>query len=127
MFLRLYHFIRENTRAVEQAQSLNDTDIDRFLTLVRESGDSSFKFLQNCCSFRDVNRQPIPLALAMSESFLGHSGAFRVHGGGFAGTIQAFVPRDSFDAYKTFMENCFGKGSVIPLHIRQPGFEFFHI
>ncbi len=63
----------------------------------------------------------------MSEFFMNHKGACRVHGGGFAGTIQVVVPMDQFDRYKNYMETCFGNGSVIPLHIRQPGFEFFEL
>ncbi len=126
-FLRLFHFIGENRRAIDQAKALQEKNIDQFLRLVRKSGDSSYRFLQNCASIQDISQQPIPVALAMTEHFLDGQGACRVHGGGFAGTIQVFIPTDRFLAYQDFMEHSFGVGSVIPLHVRQPGSEYFEL
>lgn len=124
-FLRLYHFLMENDRAVRQAKALKEQQLDTFIKLVNDSGNSSFKYLQNCVSIKDSTSQPIPAALLMTEYFLQGKGGCRVHGGGFAGTIQVLVPLDAFRAYKEFMEQVFGAGSVIPLHIRQSGFELF--
>lgn len=126
-FLRLYHFINENKRAIEQAEVLQQGDLSAFLHLARASADSSYRFLQNCASIKDHHSQPIPVALAMSEHFLKGDGMSRVHGGGFAGTIQALVPLSQFNEYKQYMEIVFGADSVIPLHIRQPGFSSFQL
>ncbi len=123
-FLRLYHFITENERAMLQAEALRQNNIVQFLQYVKTSGDSSFKYLQNCVDLQNQKHQPIPAALAMSDYFLRDQGACRVHGGGFGGTIQCLVPMTMFAEYKDFIENCFGKGSVIPLHVRQSGFEY---
>lgn len=121
--LRLIHFIEENDRAVAQADALRAQDMDRYLELVRASGDSSWRLLQNCTSTTHFLEQQIPLALTLTERFLEGQGAWRVQGGGFAGTIQAYVPTDRFAAYTTFMEGVFGPGSVIPLMVRTPGHE----
>ncbi len=126
-FLRLYHFLMENERAVQQAKALKEQQLEVFLKLVNESGNSSFKYLQNCVSTKDSTSQPIPAALLMTEYFLQGKGAGRVHGGGFAGTIQVLVPLKQFRAYTQFMEQVFGAGSVTPLHIRQSGFELFEL
>lgn len=119
--LRALHFFGDNRRVVEQAQALEGGDFERFLELVRQSGDSSWKFLQNCFSNRQAAGQGIPLALALSAQLLGKRGAWRVHGGGFAGTVQAFVPRDLHEVYVTSMERVFGGGTCRTLAIRQPG------
>ena len=122
--LRLIHFIEENDRAMEQADALGAGDMDRYLDLVKASGDSSWRLLQNCVSTSDFGEQGIPLALTMTERFLQGEGGWRVQGGGFAGTIQVFVPRDRFKAYAMFMEGLFGHGSTLPLLVRNPGKEF---
>lgn len=119
--LRLIHFIEENDRAVRQAEFLGRGDMDAFLAEVNASGRSSLTLLQNCFSPATPLEQPIPLALALTERLLGGEGAWRVHGGGFAGTIQAFVPHARLDAYCTAMEGVFGTGAVIPLTVRMPG------
>ncbi len=123
--LRLYHLIGENRRAVEQAEALKTGDYATFFQLVRLSGDSSSRFLQNCYSTATPLKQPISVALALSEIHLGSDGYVRVHGGGFEGTIQAFVRENMLDSYTAFMESYFGKGSVIPIHIRPSGHHYF--
>ncbi|WP_272701628.1 galactokinase [Desulfovibrio sp. Fe33] len=121
--LRLIHFIEETSRAAEQARVLSRGRMAPFLDLVRRSGDSSWRLLQNCISAVDPLSQPIPLALTLTERFLRGMGAYRIQGGGFAGTIQAYVPEKRFAAYTVFMEEVFGPGSVMSLKVRRPGFE----
>jgi len=121
--LRLLHFIEESDRAEAEAEALGRGDMAGFLGLARASGDSSWRLLQNCFSPSQPLTQPIPLALALTERFLGGDGAWRVQGGGFAGTIQAYVPLDRFEAYRAFMEGVFGPGTLLPLRIRRPGRE----
>ncbi|WP_432736893.1 galactokinase [Maridesulfovibrio sp. FT414] len=125
--LRLLHFIGEDHRAVQQAATLQKGDMPGFLRLVSESGNSSSHLLQNCYSTTDPSEQPIPLALHLTELILESKGIARVHGGGFAGTIQAYVHDSCFNKYKTTMEKLFGAGSLIELEIRQPGNEFLTI
>jgi len=119
--LRLIHFIEESDRAVAMAGALRRADMAGYLALVRASGDSSWRLLQNCFSPSAPLTQPIPLALALTERFLGGEGAWRIQGGGFAGTIQAYVPVDRFDGYRAFMARVFGPGSVLPIRVRRPG------
>lgn len=116
--LRALHFYNENKRVEDMVQALKDQDIDFYMEGVRASGDSSYRFLQNVFSPRHTDDQAVSLALALSERFLNGKGAARVHGGGFAGTIQVFVPSDRFDDYRVFMEGFFGEGSVVPLSVR---------
>jgi galactokinase len=119
--LRAIHFYDDNRRASLEAQALSAGDFDRFLTLVKASGISSSLHLQNTWSLSAPEQQPIPLALALGEQLLQGRGAIRVHGGGFAGTIQAFVPNDAVSAFKDGMESCFGAGSCHILRIRPQG------
>lgn len=119
--LRSIHFFDENRRAIHQADSLIENDFDRFLKLVQESGESSYKYLQNVFSSGSVDEQGIPLALCISEKIIGTKGAYRVHGGGFAGVIQAFVPNDMVKKYEIEMEKIFGIGSCTKLRIRPVG------
>jgi galactokinase len=116
--LRALHFYGENPRVGEMVEALKRKDIKAYLDGVRRSGDSSWRFLQNVFSPRHVDEQAVSLALALSERFLDGEGASRVHGGGFAGTIQVFIPTERFEAYTAFMEGYFGKGSVVPLSVR---------
>ncbi len=125
--LRLMHFIGENERAQQQAAALHEGNMPEFLRLVAESGHSSCSLLQNCYSPATPRKQPIPLALNLTELTLGTNGVGRVHGGGFAGTIQAYIHERDFVRYKHLMENVFGENSVIELCIRQPGNEFLTI
>jgi galactokinase len=119
--LRLMHFIGENDRVDLQAEALRSGRMQDYLSLVNESGESSCWLLQNCACTNNPQEQPIPLALAMTERILKGRGAWRVHGGGFAGTIQAYVPRESFDEYVESMERVFGRNSVVALHVRKVG------
>ena len=121
--LRLIHFIEESDRAVSQAEALAVGDMDRYLDLVRRSGDSCWRLNQNCISTTDYLAQPIPVALTLTERFLGGRGAWRIQGGGFAGTIQAYVPRDRMDGYRGYMEGVLGQGTVLPIRVRKPGFD----
>jgi len=116
--LRGLHFYGENRRVGEMVEALKNKDISAYLEGVRRSGDSSWRFLQNVFSSRHVDEQAVSLALALTERFLNGEGASRVHGGGFAGTIQVFIPAGRFKAYTNFMEGYFGSGSVVPLSVR---------
>jgi galactokinase len=100
-----------------QKQALADGDFDTFLRLVRESGESSWRLLQNVIPKAQTKHQEVALALALAEKLLKGEGACRVHGGGFAGTIQAFVPMDRLDAFKTGMEAVLGAGKCHVLSI----------
>lgn len=119
--LRAIHFFDDNQRAVDEKLALQAGNFDTFLKLVRESGRSSFMYLQNvyaCCAPQE---QGLSLALALTDHILGERGAYRVHGGGFGGTIQAFVPTDMLDEYKTSIERVFGAGNCHVLNIRPFG------
>ena len=119
--MRAMHFFAETKRAKEEAEALKEGDVERFLRLVNESGISSGNLLQNLYSNNTPTEQAIPLALAISKSILGNKGAVRVHGGGFAGTIQAFVPTDMVKEYKIEMERVYGDGSCHQMKIRPAG------
>ena len=119
--MRAMHFFAETKRAHEEAVALKNKDIDLFLRLVNESGISSGNLLQNLFSNNNPTEQAIPLAIAMSKSILGNKGAVRVHGGGFAGTIQAFVPTEMVKEYKDSIERIFGDGSCHQMKIRPVG------
>ncbi len=121
--LRAFHFIRENERVVQQVEALKTNRFQDFLQLVNASGDSSFKWLQNIYTTKNVSEQGITLALAISEAFIDEigEGACRVHGGGFAGTIQAFLPQAAVKEYVQRIERVFGQGSVNVLDIRRFG------
>lgn len=121
--LRLIHFIEENERAIMQADALERGDVIRFLELVNASGDSSWRLLQNCISTTNFLEQGIPLALTLTERFFEGQGAWRIQGGGFAGTIQAYVPLHRVEPYREYMETVFGQGAVLPLRIRKPGLD----
>lgn len=119
--LRAIHVFKENKRVQQAVQSLKQEDFDTFKTIVKASGESSFKYLQNIYSNHYVGQQAVSLALALSEDLLGAHGVCRVHGGGFAGTIQAFVEDDYVEAYKQGIEKYFGEGSCHILKIRKYG------
>lgn len=120
--LRAIHFVNENARVVKQIECIKNGKFDEFLTYVNESGNSSWEYLQNCMTTKNPNEQGVTLALAMTREFCdGMKYATRVHGGGFAGTIQTFLPLSKFDEYRTAMENVFGKGCVTKLNIRSVG------
>ena len=119
--LRAIHYVRENERVQKEVAALRENRFGEFLRLVKESGDSSYKYLQNVYVCHDVEHQNVSIALAVSDMILGVQGANRVHGGGFAGTIQAFVPNDIVTLYKTEMEKVFGDGACDVLKIRKYG------
>lgn len=119
--LRAFHFFEENKRVEKQAAALRNGHIPEFLALVRESGESSFTCLQNIFPCSHPREQGLSLALAFSKKLLGTNGAWRVHGGGFAGTVQAFVHRDDLDRYTAGMEAVFGAGACHVLSIRPVG------
>lgn len=119
--LRAIHFFEENERVEQEVAALKAKDIDEFLQVVTASGNSSFKFLQNVYVNKNVSCQNVSIALAVSETVLKGDGVCRVHGGGFAGTIQAFVKNDAVDEYKKAMDNVFGQGSCNVLKIRKYG------
>ena len=119
--LRAMHFYHDDRRAVEEADALEAGDFARFLALVNASGLSSSLMLQNTWSIADPKQQAIPMALTVGRELLDGAGAIRVHGGGFAGTIQAFVPVDKLTAFKTGMEALLGPDMCHILHIRPQG------
>ncbi|MBP3308131.1 MAG: galactokinase [Clostridia bacterium] len=119
--LRAIHFIRENDRVCKIRECLKAKDVDGFFRGVIRSGLSSFRFLQNVFTTINVREQGLSLALAITEGYLDGAGAYRVHGGGFAGTIQAFVPNELADGYVALMNSVFGEGAVMKLRIRQTG------
>ncbi len=121
--LRTFHFLMENIRVDEQIKSLENNDLNQFLDLVTQSGNSSYKFLQNIYSTKNVEEQPISLALAITENYINKigEGACRVHGGGFAGTIQVFLSQKNVKEYQQIMEKLFGQNSVNIINIRQFG------
>ena len=119
--LRAFHFYRENIRVEKAVSALESSNFDEFKKIINESGRSSYMYNQNVFTPKDPAEQKISLALCISEEVLGVNGAYRVHGGGFAGTIQAFVPNELLEKYKTAMEDVFGKGSCHVLIIRPVG------
>lgn len=119
--LRAFHFLKEDKRAIDEAQALKQRDLPRFLSLVKASGESSYMYLQNIYPTGAVQHQEVAIALALCDEYLEGQGAFRVHGGGFAGTIQAFVPRAMLDAFVRGMDGALGAGSCHVLSIRPVG------
>lgn len=120
--LRALHFFAENRRVTMQKTALQTGDLDTFFEGVRASGRSSFCYLQNVYTTKNVAEQGLSLALCLTERLLsGKSAAWRVHGGGFAGTIQAFVPAGEVEAYRAAMDAALGKGCCMILHIRPVG------
>ena len=118
--LRALHFFGENKRVGAMLAAM-EGGMETYLALVRKSGDSSLELLQNIYSPKNHASQGLGLALALTKNFLGGKGACRVHGGGFAGTIQAYIPLQKLENYKVFMEELFGKGALTVLRIRPMG------
>ena len=119
--LRAYHFYGENKRVEEPVDALESNDFEAFKEIIVESGRSSYMLNQNVFSPSNATEQKLSLALCITEDMLKGRGAYRVHGGGFAGTIQAFVPNDMLDEYKNAMESVFGLGNCHVLIIRPVG------
>ncbi len=120
--MRAMHFIAENDRVAAQVAALEADDIKAFLDGVIASGNSSYKYLQNVYTVKNVEEQGLSLALCLTENKLAGTGAaWRVHGGGFAGTIQAFVPTEIAEDYRAYMDGVFGEGSCYILSVRLAG------
>ena len=119
--LRAVHFYQENARVPKQVAALEQGDFAEFLKLVKESGYSSYMYLQNVIPAGYKQHQDVALALAMCEHFLQGKGAYRVHGGGFAGTVQAFVPFEILDDFRAGMDGVLGAGTCHVLSIRPQG------
>ncbi len=119
--LRALHFFADDQRVAEETAALKRGDFDAFLTLVKESGRSSWMYLQNIVPAGAVQEQAMAVALAVAEQALAGRGAYRVHGGGFAGTIQAFVPLDMLSQFRSQVEQVLGEGSCHVLSIRPVG------
>ena len=119
--LRAIHFYNDNDRVVKEVAALKARDFEAFKSLILESGASSYMYNQNVFATKQPDIQPVSLALAISEGVLKGKGAWRVHGGGFAGTIQAFVPNDLLEKYKAEIERIFGEGSCYVLSVRPVG------
>ncbi len=120
--LRAIHIYNDNRRVGQIVEALQGGDFDRFLALVCESGRSSWVYLQNVTVCGSVRDQAAAIALAVCEKVLGGRGAFRIHGGGFGGTVQAFVPDDLLDSFRAQVEAVFGEDSCRVMHIRPVGF-----
>lgn len=119
--LRALHFYGENEKVLCQAKALSCGDFNEFMKLIIASGRSSYMYNQNVYTCSNPENQPLSLALCVSEQILSGKGAWRVHGGGFAGTIQAFVPNDMIEEYTIAMKNIFGDDSCYVLAIRPFG------
>ena len=120
--LRALHFFRENDRVEKQTAALQNGDFPAFLSLVLASGNSSFEYLQNVYTVKNTAEQGLSLALCLTDGLLaGKDCAWRVHGGGFAGTIQAFVKREYAEDYRAVMNHTFGEGAVMTLSVRPVG------
>ena len=119
--IRALHFFKEDARVEKAVNALKNNDFNTFKAVIKQSGDSSYKYLQNIYSNHDETNQAVSIALGLSEDILGDQGVCRVHGGGFAGTIQAFVEDDYVETYKTEIEKYFGEGSCHILKVRKYG------
>ena len=119
--LRAFHFYKENARVEKETKALENGDFECFLKLVKESGHSSYMYLQNVIPAGYKEQQDVALALALCDDLLKEKGAFRVHGGGFAGTVQAFVPLEVLEEFKNGIENILGKETCKVLKIRLHG------
>ncbi len=120
--LRALHFLNENKRVAKQTEALMAGDLEAFFGEVIASGRSSFCYLQNVYTSKNLTEQGLSLALCLAEGYLsGKSAAWRVHGGGFAGTIQAFVPTAEVEGFRQLMDSVFGAGKCIVLRIRPVG------
>lgn len=119
--VRAIHFYFDHNTVTKEVEALEKGDFEEFKRNITASGNSSFKYLQNVYPASDVEHQGLSVGLAVSEKILGNKGAVRVHGGGFAGTIQAFVPNDLVDVYREKMDELFGEGSCHVLKVRKYG------
>ena len=119
--LRAIHFYQENARVPQQVEALRRGDFTAFLELVKQSGYSSYMYLQNVIPAGYVEHQDVAVSLALCEHYLRGKGAYRVHGGGFAGTVQAFVPFELLDSFRAGIDAVLGQGACHVLSIRPQG------
>ncbi len=119
--MRALHFFGDDARVSREADALKNGNFPAFLAEVRASGQSSFMYLQNVSTYDDAEKQEVALTIALCEQLLGSRGAVRVHGGGFAGTVQAFVPLDMLENFRKETERVLGEGSCHVLKIRSVG------
>lgn len=119
--LRAFHYLDDNERVVKEVEALNNNDFDTFKELIVASGNSSFRFLQNVYATVNPKEQGLSLAIYLAQNLLEGKGAYRVHGGGFGGTTQNFVPVDMVDEFKSVIESVFGAGKCHILFIRNHG------
>ncbi len=119
--MRCIHFYQENARVPQQVAALRQGDFDRFLSLVKQSGYSSYMYLQNVIPAGYKEHQDVAVSLALCEHYLNGRGAYRVHGGGFAGTVQAFVPFDLLETFRAGIDAALGEGACHVLSIRPQG------
>ena len=119
--MRAIHFYQENARVVKQVEALREGNFDQFLSLVRQSGYSSYMYLQNVIPAGYKVHQDVAVALALCEYYLAGRGAYRVHGGGFAGTVQAFVPFELLEAFRAGIDGALGENACHVLSIRPQG------
>lgn len=115
------HFYEENKRVNSILRYIEKNNFGDFLNAIKKSGYSSYMYLQNVYKVNDVSNQSLSIGLALCDKFLDKKGAYRVHGGGFAGTIQAFVPENIVLSFKESIEKVYGKNSCYFLNIRQYG------
>ena len=119
--MRAIHFYQENARVPHQVAALRNGEFEKFLSLVKQSGYSSYMYLQNVIPAGYKAHQEVAVALALCEHYLAGRGAYRVHGGGFAGTVQAFVPYDILDSFVAGLDGVLGEGACHVLSIRPQG------
>ena len=124
--LRAIHIFDENRRVIQQVEALQTGDFARYLSLMRQSGESSWTLLQNVTPAGATEHQDVAIALALCRRYLAGKGGYRVHGGGFAGTVQAFVPTDMLDSFRQGIDAALGEGACHIFPIRtQGGVEIF--
>ena len=119
--LRAIHFYNEDERAVLQKEAIADRDIETLLKLMKESGRSSFEYLQNVYPASRPNSQSLAIGLALADMYLKEDGAYRVHGGGFEGTIQTIVPKEKLEGFRQLMMSAFGDDCLLQVRVRPFG------
>ena len=119
--MRAVHFYQENDRVTQQVAALEEGRFDTYLSLMKQSGYSSYMYLQNVIPAGYKEHQDMAIALALCEQLLQGRGGYRVHGGGFAGTVQAFVPFDILEEFRTGIDRVLGEGACHVLSIRPQG------
>ena len=119
--LRAIHFFNEDERAIKEKEAIQNNDIASLLKLMVESGRSSFEYLQNVYPASRVDSQSLSIGLALADTYLGDKGAYRVHGGGFEGTIQAVVPKNMTEGFRNVMKSVFGEDCLLEVKVRPFG------